>query len=272
MTVMMNNPVSSIVFAFLITISSSAADWQDEVNSGPPGPHKHIRPVNLSYSASWDGKIKSGRFNFLFGRKDKRYPNHLISQAWGGSQGVAKGLFPYEMQLTSFLRKDNLHPITFTGVETDKRKVKKTDNIYGKTVKSTEVSDYHEKKKATKTKTTSFTYSKSTVYDLFSAILYLRSLELKTGEEKVLVVQAFDTPYLARVKAAKREPHNGRNCVRFDLKLQKIDPDTLKLKSYKKMKSLSLWITDDAERLPIEIRSKLFIGDVRLVLDGREYL
>lgn len=269
---MTSNFFVRIVLGLFLTIAPLGADWQDEVNSGPPGPHKPLRAVNLSYVASWNGKIKSGRFNFLFGRKDKRYPKHFISQAWGGSQGVAKGLFPYKMELTSLLRKDSLHPATFTGIETDKRKLKRTDNVYGKSVKSTEISTYLDKKKGSKTKRNTFTYSKSTVYDLFSAILYIRSLELKTGEEKVLVVQAFDTPYLARIKAAKREPHQGRACIRFDLRLQKIDPDTLKLKSYKKMKSLSLWITDDAERLPLEIRSKLFIGDVRLVLDGREYL
>ena len=267
---MIQKIVSFLTLFLLSCALPVSADWQDEVNSGAAGPYAKVRPVNLSYAASWNGKIKSGRINFLFGRKDQRYPNHLISQAWGGSRGVAKGLFPYEFKFTSFLNKKTLHPFSFTGIETDKKKTRKTDNIYRKSVETIEVSTPPGRASTTKKK--SFSYSKSTVYDLFSAILYMRSLDLKTGDEKVLVVQAFDTPYLARVKAGAREPHKGRNCIRLDLKLQKIDPDTLKLKSYKKMKSLSLWITDDHERLPIEIRSKLFIGDVRLVLDGREYL
>lgn len=250
--------------------TTASADWQDDVNSGPPGPFKEMRPVNLSYSVSWDGKIKSGRFNFLFARPDKRYKNHVICQAWGGSRGIAKGLFPYEMEFTSFLKKSNLHPVSFTGIEIDREETKKTENLYKRSVETTETSTPPGKPSTVVKKT--FAYGKSTVYDLFSAMLYIRSLDFKTGQEAVIVVQAFDNPYLARIKAVAKEVHKGRRCVRLDLKLQKIDPKTLKLKSYKKVKSLSLWLSDDVERIPIEIRSKLFIGDVRLTLDGREYL
>ena len=58
----------------------------------------------------------------------------------------------------------------------------------------------------------------------------------------------------------------------INLKLNKIDEKTMKLKSYKKMKTTTMWLSDDQERLPMEFRVDAFIGDVRAVLDGYRYL
>ena len=259
--------LASLAFALILP----AHAWQNQVNSGAPGPYREIRPVNLSYAISWNGQISSGRVNFLFGREDKRYPKHFIAQAWGGSRGVAKGLFPYQFEFTSFLRKKDLHPVSFNAIENKAKEKVVTKNIYGGSVKTTETTT-PKGKKAAEVETETFRYSQSTIYDLFSAILYMRSLPLANGSQAVMVVQAFKTPYLARVKVLGREHHRGRKCIKLDLKLQKIDRDTLKLKSYKKMKKATLWLSDDAERLPMEIRSDVFIGDVRVVLDGLEYL
>jgi hypothetical protein len=32
------------------------------------------------------------------------------------------------------------------------------------------------------------------------------------------------------------------------------------------MKSATLWLSDDANRLPLELRAEVFIGDVRMTL------
>jgi len=63
-----------------------------------------------------------------------------------------------------------------------------------------------------------------------------------------------------------REQHNGRACIKLDVKLNKINKKTLKLEDYSKLKKATLWISDDADRVLIELRSKVFIGDVRMVL------
>ena len=73
------------------------------------------------------------------------------------------------------------------------------------------------------------------------------------------------------VKHLGKEILSSRRTVKYDLQLQKIDRKTRELKTYDKVKSLILWISDDAERLPLEFRSKVFVGDVRAVLKSREY-
>ena len=40
----------------------------------------------------------------------------------------------------------------------------------------------------------------------------------------------------------------------------------LSLKPYKKMKTSTLWISDDEDRIPLELRVDAFIGDVRMTL------
>ena len=94
---------------------------------------------------------------------------------------------------------------------------------------------------------------------------------MKPGQEAVFVVMPFRSPYLCRVKHLGNEVIASRRANKYDLKLQKIDRKTLELKNYDKVKSLILWISDDAERLPLEFRSKVFIGDVRAVLTSRSY-
>ena len=86
-----------------------------------------------------------------------------------------------------------------------------------------------------------------------------------------MVVHPFGSPYLARIKVLRREAHRGLNCLKMDLRLNKIGPDG-KLLDYDKMKKATLWLSDDRERLPIEIRSEVFIGDVRAILVGKKYL
>jgi hypothetical protein len=49
--------------------------------------------------------------------------------------------------------------------------------------------------------------------------------------------------------------------------MHKIDRKTLELRPYKKLKKdATLWLSDDADRIPVELRATAFIGDVRATL------
>jgi len=263
---------SPAILATALLLTLPAAAWQNEVNTGKPGPHLKIRPVSLSYELSWNGAVNSGRINLVFGREDKRYPNNFIAQAYGKSTGVASGLYPYSFEYTSFLKKHDYTPSLFISRDRDSEETNDTTNRYGKTINSVEVTTPHKKGTAPATKKHSFTYPDHTVYDLLSSILYIRSLPLNDGDKTVMVMYPSGDPYLARITVLGREMHNGRKCIKLDLKLNKIDDRTLVLKTYKKMKTATLWVSDDPERLPMEFRVDAFIGDVRAVLDGYKYL
>jgi hypothetical protein len=262
----------AVLLALLLVSIPPADAWEKSVNTGKPGPHLKIRPQALSFQMSWNGAVNSGRANMIFGRPDKRYPNYFICQMYGASGGVAKTFYPYNYDFTSFLSRKDYTPRLFLGNERDNKESKVTTNKYGSKFSSKEVTTVHKKPGSPKTKLSAFKHSGSTIYDLMSSVLYIRSLPLKTGDETVMVMHPFASPYLARVKVLGREVHNGRNSIKLDLQLQKINSTTGKLMAYKKMKKATMWISDDKERLPIEFRIDAFIGHVRATLDGRKFL
>ena len=104
-------------------------------------------------------------------------------------------------------------------------------------------------------------------------MLHVRSQKLDTGDQITLVVHPFGTSYLLRVKVQGRELHNGRNAIRLTMGMRKIDRKTQELVAYKKLKKdATLWLSDDAERIPMEFRAAAFIGDVRATLTGHRKL
>ena len=59
-------------------------------------------------------------------------------------------------------------------------------------------------------------------------------------------------------------------CLKMDVKIQGIDRKTSKLKEYTRLKKATLWVPNDACRLPSEIRAKIFVGDIRATLINRQ--
>jgi hypothetical protein len=71
-------------------------------------------------------------------------------------------------------------------------------------------------------------------------------------------------------KFASAKSTGGGNCLRINLRLQKIGPK-MNLLTFDKMKTATMWLSDDHERVPVELRNEIFIGDVRAILVGKEY-
>ena len=104
-------------------------------------------------------------------------------------------------------------------------------------------------------------------------MLHVRSQKLAIGDQISLVVHPFGTPYLLRVNVRDREVHLKRKTIRLSVGMRKIDRKTLELLPYKKMKSdATLWLSDDAERIPVEFRAAVFIGDIRATLTDYQKL
>ncbi len=255
-----------LIFVLLLPIHADPA-WLNEVNIPKNGALMPISPAKLSYSMTWNGRLKAGNFDILFGEKDSRYPKHFIVRSFGGSTGWAHALFPYKFNYISFLNPKTFRPIMFVGNEKDNRGL---DNLSfrfnSKGVTGTEKSI---RKSGNKIKEKNFVYPNA--LDLFSGLLQIRSMPLKNGDSVVMPFHPVATPYLSRIKVIGREQHMGRACIKLDIGLEKIDND-LSLKHYKKLKTASVWLSDDKWRVPIEIRAKVFVGSVRVFLTQHEAL
>lgn len=228
------------------------------------GSHPKLKPTKLEYKLSWKGTVKAGELTFDFNKKDKRYKGLDISQAYGRSQNLAYAVFPYHISMTSFTNENTHQPIIFVADEKDKREKIKTTNTFKKSGVQFVANEENFIKKQTQKKSHTFKFANS--HDPLSAIQYIRRQSLKNGEKLHLCLHPFASPMFAEITVLGREKHNGRSCIKLDVKLQKIDKDTMHLKTYKKLKKATLWISDDADRVMVELRSQVFIGDVRVVL------
>lgn len=263
--------LTSLVASIALATSANAdTSWINKIKPFKNGSHPALKPQKLEYKLSWKGAVKAGTITFEFNKKDNRYKGLDISQAYGRSQNVAYALFPYHFSMTSFAKEGSHQPIIFVADEKDKReKVKTTNNFRTNGVTHSSTKDNF----ITNTvKKRDHLFKFANAHDPISAIQYIRRQPLKDGEKLYLCLHPFRSPMFCEITVLGREQHNGRACIKLDVKLDKIDKDTLKLKEYSKLKKATLWLSNDADRVLTELRSQVFIGDVRAVLQKQSPL
>lgn len=259
--------------ALLLLAASSTltmAGWKNEIRPYNSGSMTPFKPEKLEYTLSWQGAVKSGTLTIEFGKKDKRYPKSFISHAYGRSTGAAYALFPYKFTFTSFASLKTHRPLIFVATEKDAKEEVQTKNRY----KSPGMTHYSSTKikRSGKEEEKKHTFAAKAVHDPMTAMLAIRKEPLKNGDVVQICGHPFASPYLLKVTVLGREKHLGYDCIKLDVKITKIDKRTGEFKKYKKLKKATLWISDDEKRIPVELRSKVFIGDVRATLVKRSPL
>ena len=268
----MFNPMKPLLLLLTLVLRLSAApDWQKELTSPALGPHPRLAPTAVEYRLSWKGLLDSGTLHIDFGLPGANKPGAYVVRSYASSQGAAARLYRYKHDFWSELDPSTLRPRLFHAVETDpKETVTYTIRHFPDRVESREST---RSLKTGKTTDKDQTFKFAPAFDLFSAMLHIRSQKLAAGDTITLLVHPFDNPYLLRARVVGREVHDGRNAIRLSVGMRKIDRDTLELRPYKKLKSdATLWLSDDDDRIPLEFRAAVFIGDVRATLTLQQKL
>ncbi len=262
----MRFPPLRLLAFFLCTAALPAAPaWKAELTSPAKGPHPDLKPIALDFQLSWKGMIDAGTIRMEFAPPDVKKRGAYVIRSSSRSQGVAARLYPYQSHFWSEVHPGTLRPRFFQATEIDKKSDETTTiRYFDNRVESKQV-EVNLKTRASKTSTEVFPFAP--VFDIYSAMLHIRSQRLAPGDRITLLIHPFDNPYLLRVRCHGRENLNGRPAIRLTVGMQKIDRKTLQLLPYKKLKrDATLWISDDADRIPIEFRAAVFIGDVRASL------
>jgi Protein of unknown function (DUF3108) len=257
----------------LVALSPAFAEppWKAELTSPELGSFPRLAPTHLSYRVSWNGTINTGKVTIDFAPPDAKKASTYVVRSSAASQGAAALLFPYKADFWSELTSPRLRPRYFLSTETDKRETATTTvRHFASRVESQEIT---KQLSSGVCKQTDGSFAFAPMFDLFSAMLHIRSQNLVTDDLMTLAIHPFDTPYLLRVKVVGRETHDGRNTIRLTVGLRKINRKTSELVTYKKLKQdATLWLSDDAERIPVEVRASAFIGDVRVTLSDHRKL
>lgn len=254
-----------VPFLLSAAYAFSAPVWKGELSPAKPGRHPAIPSSTLDFTLSWKGMVKAGKLNMEFAPKGVKKPGAFVIKSSASSLGAAATLFPYSHSYWSEIDPRTLGSRYFQATENDGEESVVTTNRY--TAGNVNVRELTTVTKTGTMNTDAFSFPHGPARDLFSAILYVRSQKLDPGEEHTLLLMPFRTPYLLKVRVEAKEKHLGRDTLRISFGLRKIDHTSHALVPYKKLKKpVTLWLSDDADRIPIELRASVYIGDVRAVL------
>jgi len=122
---------------------------------------------------------------------------------------------------------------------------------------------------AVSTKTRDFSFPN--LFDLHSAMLYLRSQPLRDRSIHRVVVYPASSAYLATITVLGREKVSVRagnyTAIKMDLQLNRIGKK-LDLEPHRKFRRATVWVSDDNDRILLRIEAQVFVGTVFAELES----
>lgn len=268
MTALLRLPLLALA---CISTACAAPDWRNQLTSPAPGPVAAPPASTVDLKLTWNGLINSGVARIEFAPPTGKNPNVYRVRFSSGSTGAAAVMFPYQNEFISDIDPATFKPKHFQAVEIDGREKTTTLVRHLRDRVESKQSTQSLKKNTTQHIHRSFEFQPT--FDIFSAMLLVRSKKLNNGDQMTLALHPLDNPYLLNVKVIGREIHLGRKTIHLSVGLQKIDRKTGELRPFRKLnREASFWISDDAERIPVEFRASAFIGDIRATLTDHRKL
>ncbi|HEY2569716.1 MAG TPA: DUF3108 domain-containing protein [Candidatus Udaeobacter sp.] len=265
MPVLLRPHILHAIFAFFVFSSSSFADWQTSLSKDPPGNFPELRPLHASYRFGWSGlTAATGEVHFT-----KPSENKFQLDGTGRTIGFVRALWKLDVNYQAVASAGALRPIKTEQTESYRSKKIVTNLSF---TNSGVTRTRTEGKTPGETKTRQFNFPD--LFDLFSAMLYLRSQALKEHSTYRVVAYPATNPYLATVTVIGREKvsvHAGSyNAIKLDLQLKRIGKH-LELEPHRKFRRATIWVSDDPERLLLRIEAQVFVGTVFAELQSTRF-
>jgi hypothetical protein len=266
-----NRAHHSIAWIFAIVLlatglradAEESPDWIGSLTSDK-GPGNFTAPpsMRLTYRFGWSG-IQAATADIHFFSPTR---NTFEVEASGGTSGFPRTLFRLDIYHQATGNIVTLRPIHFFQEEKYRKETVKTnvdfepDQVTG--LREKFPSDHPSKPNV---------FKFSPVFDMTTALLWVRSQPLADGDTESIVVWASNAPYLATVKVIGRDTikidGQKQNAIELDLALKKIDKK-MQLKDHKLFRGGRGWLSDDDKRIPLRIEADIFIGYVFAELES----
>jgi hypothetical protein len=236
--------------------SGAPPDWEKTATALPRGDFPNPRPLVATYNFGWS-ELVAATAEIRFDKSGER----LQLEGTGQTVGVVRTLWKFDVRHRALADAVSLRPISMHQVDELRSKTVTTDVVFSRDSLERIRTDTKSKKNP-KPKTFSFAGG---VFDMHSALLYLRSQALREGDVYRLVVYPATSAYLATLTVAAREPitvaAGASPAIKTDVPLAKIGKKR-ELEPHKKFRRASVWISDDADRILLRIEASIFIGKV----------
>jgi hypothetical protein len=256
------HPLAWICLIFLLGAgreiwADESPDWVGSLTSDKgPGSFTAPPPMRLAYRFGWSG-IQAATADIHFFSPTQ---STFEVDASGATSGFPRTLFRLDIYHRATENKTTLKPIHFFQEEKYRQEIVKTNVDF----QPDYVTGLREKIPSDRpSKPNVFKFSP--VFDLTTALLWVRSQPLENGDTESIVVWASNAPYLATIKVIGRDTlkidGQKQNAIKLDLRIKGIDKK-MRLKDHKLFKGGRGWLSDDDKRIPLRIEADIFIGYV----------
>ena len=239
------------------TIAARGEDWQTKLTPPVLGAAPPMRLLHATYRFGWS-KFDAASADFDYTRT-KEGPLKLEVKT--RTDGFVRKLWAMDATHTALFEPTTLRPIGAVQTEVYKKETLTTKLDFDPEGVSRLRESNPPDKNPPKTKRFLF----PGVFDLYGALLFVRSQPLQKDETVRLVVYPATDPYLAEVKVAGREKitvgKKSYDAVKLDIKLRRITKK-MELEKHAKFKKATAWMSDDRERLLLKIQAEVSVGRV----------
>lgn len=194
-----------------------------------------------------------------------RTGDQLVLEGTVRTIDVVKTLWNFEAQHKATASAVSLHPIEVKQTERARSKQTLTTVVFdGKGVTATRGKD------SAKAKRTDL----PNLFDLQTALLFVRSQPLQNGSTYRFLVFPGKDPYLVTATVSRREritiAPGSFDAIALDVQLSRVGKDK-HLVPYKKFKKATVWLSDNPDRLLLRAEAEVFVGAVFAELQSVEF-
>ena len=238
------------------TPSPSAQGWEKTVTPLPRGNFPNPRPLVATYNFGWNNIVAAtGEVKF------DQHDGHFQLLADGGTIGIVRTLWKYDVHHRALADVATLRPLTLHQVDITRSKTVTTDATF----KPNGVERIRADSKSNQTaKAKTFVFPEE-IFDLHSALLRLRSQALHDGDVYRLVVYPGNSAYLATITVSGHSPVTIATgtypAIKVDLQLHKVTRDGA-LTPHKKFRHATIWVSDNPDRMLLRVEASIFVGTV----------
>ena len=191
--------------------------------------------------------------------KNNKKVHHVVGKGW--TVGMSKLFFKVEDNYESYIDKETGKPYQFVRKIDEGGYTKNQEGFFNQNKNTVLVKDY--KKKTEKT----FSVPEE-VQDIVSSFYYLRNHpkidKLSVGESITIDMFFDDETTKFKLKFVGRENINSKfgkiNCMVFK-------PLVQAGRVFKEEESLTVWISDDNNKIPVRIKASLAVGSIKADID-----
>lgn len=250
----------------LLATAALADDWRETLTPPEPGRFPALRPLTATYKFGWSGltaadatfdfaRVKGGRLRLAVNAK---------------TVGVVRGLWRMDAQHVAVCDAATLLPVSLRDTTVYKDETEFAEVNFT----SDGVERWLESKPAGATPPRWKRVALQNVFDLHSALLFVRSQPMRVGDVYRLVVYPSKRAYLAEIEVRGREPLRMRGkdytAIRCEVRLQGVTKK-LELEPHGKFKRAYAWLSDDRDRLLLKAEAELSVGAVWVELAGVKF-